>query len=101
VPPTFTFSAPLWEYSGKAAWYFVTLPIEQADDIEALATPKGGFGSVKVDVTVGETIWSTSLFPDNGAGSYVLPIKRAVRDAEGIDIGDTVDIELRLADNDS
>ena len=31
---TFEFSGELWRYTGKAAWYFVTLPHEVADDIE-------------------------------------------------------------------
>ena len=54
-----------------------------------------GFGSVKVTVTCGQSQWQTSLFP-NKDGSWFLPIKKPVRLAEGLDYGDTLDVELEL-----
>ena len=92
-----TFSAPLWDYTGEASWYFVTLPPELTDDIRAQAGPRRGFGSVRVRATVGGTAWSTSIFPSKSDG-YLLPVKKAVRTAEGIDEGDLVAVELELAD---
>jgi Domain of unknown function (DUF1905) len=41
---------------------------------------------------IGGTTWTTSLFPKNGG--YVLPVKDAVREAESLDIGDTVRVRL-------
>ena len=93
---TFTFAAELWEYGGEASWFFVTVPREESDEIADLAPSRSGFGSVKVAVTVGDTEWSTSLFPSTELSAYVLPIKRAVREREGIDDGDTVAVTLRL-----
>lgn len=97
----FVFGADLWRYQGEAAWFFVTLPHDVADDIEESAPPPSGrgFGSVRVEVTLGDTTWATSLFPDTKAASYVLPVKRAVRLAEGIDDGDRVRVLLRLIDD--
>lgn len=95
----FQFTAPLWLYSGNNAWHFVTLPEDLADDIEELAsTAKRGFGSVRVVVSIGETTWETSLFPDSKAGSYVLPIKKSVRDREGLSIGEDLTLEITLLD---
>lgn len=54
------------------------------------AGPPRGFGSVRVEATVGGTTWRTSVFPDSRGGSYVLPVKRAVREAEDLDDGDQV-----------
>ena len=54
-----------------------------------------GFGSVKVAVTLGESRWQTSLFP-NKDGSWFLPIKAPVRRAEEIAEGDDVEVELEL-----
>ena len=31
---TYEFAADLWRYTGQAAWYFVTLPHDVADDID-------------------------------------------------------------------
>jgi hypothetical protein len=54
-----------------------------------------GFGSVKVTVTLGESRWQTSLFP-NKDGSWFLPVKKPVRVAEGLEYGDEIDVELEL-----
>jgi hypothetical protein len=92
----FGFSAELWEWTGKAAWFFATLPAEDAEDIREMVPERRGFGSVRVEVELGESVWHTSIFPDSSSGSYVLPIKRAVREKEGVDAGDTVDVTLRV-----
>lgn len=93
----YTFTSPLWRWEGgEAAWFFVTVPQELSDEIDLRTMDsQGGFGSVKVRVTVGATTWETSLFPDRGREAFVLPVKRMVRDREGLDEGDAVAVELR------
>jgi hypothetical protein len=54
-----------------------------------------GFGSLKVVATIGETRFSTSVFPSKELG-WMLPIKASVRKAEGIVEGDLVKVELEL-----
>ncbi|MFM2077386.1 MAG: hypothetical protein RJA49_1276 [Actinomycetota bacterium] len=96
---TYRFSAPLWKWKGEGPWHFVTLPFEQSDEIdERTAHVQRGFGSVKVTVTVGRTTWSTSLFPASTQESYILPVKAAVRKAEGLTDGAMVDVLLALVD---
>jgi len=104
----FTFTAELWPWigtvdpktgkpSGKgAAWVFVTMPEDDSEDIRDAMPLKAGFGSVRVSVQVGDTRWKTSVFPDSDSGCFVLPIKKAVRTAEGIGIGDTAEIDLEV-----
>jgi hypothetical protein len=94
--PTFRFRASLWEAESEATWVFVTVPAVASEEIRDLVPERRGFGSVRVQVRLGETTWSTSVFPDSKQGTYVLPVKRAVRDAEGVDVGDKVSIELEL-----
>ena len=94
----FQFAAPLWEWSAQGGWFFVTLPTDAADEIAEIPRAARGFGSVRVRVTVGGTTWSTSVFPDTKVGSYVLPVKKAVRSAEGIAEGDDVDVTLEVVD---
>ena len=94
------FTAELWRWSGeKATWVFLTVPDEISDDIEARTEGRaGGFGSVRVEVTIGSTTWRTSVFPDSKRQAYVLPVKRPVRVAEGVDVGSVATVRLRVLD---
>lgn len=92
-----TFDAELFAWhADKATWIFVELPVDDADEIDAATSVTGGFGSVKVNVQIGDTRWSTSLFPSKERETYVLPIKKAVRTAEGIGEGDTATVTIEL-----
>jgi hypothetical protein len=84
----FEFTTDVWEHEGAGAWHFVSLPEDVADDIEEMfGHAARGFGSLKVEVTVGATTWRTSIFPDTKRATYVLPLKKAVRAAEGLAAG--------------
>jgi len=95
VDPTFTFTAELWLHPA-GSWVFITVPEDESDEIHEVAPHPGGFGSVRVGVQIGDTSWKTSVFPDSKSGCFVLPIKKAVRSAQKIDIGDTAEIELTV-----
>lgn len=99
--PTYDFVAPLWRWEAKdeaasGAWFFVSLPFDAADEIEATAGPGKGFGSVRVEVSIGGSTWRTSLFPSGEQRTYVLPVKKAVRVAEGLDEGTEARVSLSL-----
>jgi hypothetical protein len=92
--PSHRFTTQLWLHSEMpGAWCFATLPLDAADEIRA-SGERRGFGSVRVRATIGGTQWETSVFPDARSGSYLLPVKAAVRRAERIDGGDTVTVTL-------
>jgi hypothetical protein len=87
----------LWEARRDDSWTFVSLPAEASDEIrERSGGHRRGFGAVPVWATVGASTWKTSVFPDQASGSYVLPIKRAVRDKESLDVGDTAAVTVEL-----
>jgi hypothetical protein len=91
---TLSFEAELFLWSGESAWHFVRLPADLGDEIRSQAGPPRGFGSVRVRASIGATTWRTSVFPDKESGSYLLPVKRQVRTAERVEVGDIVRIEL-------
>lgn len=96
----YTFTAPLWLWQGDAAWHFVTVPDDITDEIEfRTASRRTGFGSVRVEVTVGSTTWRTSLFPDATRKAYVLPVKKQVRDAEHLAVDTAVAVNLELVED--
>lgn len=89
------FSGPVIEWRGPAPYYFVPLPENEAgvvEDHKSMLTY--GWGVIPVTGRVGRTEFTTSLFPKDGG--YLLPLKDAVRRAEGIDEGDTVALRLIL-----
>lgn len=96
-----TFTAELWPWDARRSdtWTFVTVPPEVTvmieDAAEALG-PRAGFGSVKVQARIGATVWRTSVFPDSASGCFVLPVKRAVREANGVEAGDEVTVTLEV-----
>ena len=92
---TYSFDAEVWEWSSKTSWFFVSLPEAAADDIEErFGRRAAGFGSIRVEVTIGSSTWRTSLFPSNEEKTYVLPLKKAVRTAEGLGPGSTAAVDL-------
>jgi hypothetical protein len=92
-----TFTAPLWLWQGKGAWYFITLPQDEAMLVRMAAQgPRRGWGSLSVRATIGESVWNTSLFPDSKSRSYLLPVKAAVRKAEHLETGGETKVTLAL-----
>jgi hypothetical protein len=95
------FDAELWIYPGDAGWHFVTLPIDVSDEIRDRTPPRRGFGSVRVEATVGEVTWKTSLFPQSKSGSFVLPVKKDVRRRNDLEPGDVARVQLTILDTDA
>lgn len=96
----YPFEAPVWVWSGKSAWYFVTLPVEMSKHIKALFSPQGaprrGFGSVAVVARIGGTRWKTSIFPSREVQSYILPLKSHIRTQEQLTEGTTAHVILEI-----
>ena len=93
------FKAKPGEWQGQGAWCFVSLPKEYYDEIRAIiSSPKRGLGSVKIEASIGVTLWKTSIFPDTKSGTYLLPIKKAIRTAENLNVGSVVHIKVRIID---
>lgn len=82
-------------WRGPAPYHFLRLPPEDGAAVEAVAAAVTyGWGMVPVRATLGATTWTTSLWPRDG--SYVLPLKDAVRRAEGVDVGDPVVVRVAV-----
>ncbi|WP_110207324.1 DUF1905 domain-containing protein [Nocardioides daejeonensis] len=89
----FEFTAEAFEWRGPAPYLFVALPEEDAADLrEVAAELTYGWGVIPVRARIGETEFTTSLFPKDGG--YLLGIKVAVQRAEGVAEGDRVDVAL-------
>lgn len=99
VERAYTFEAELWEHDGDGAWHFISLPDAVADEIDELHGHRaGGFGSVRVEVTIGASTWRTSVFPDKKRATYILPVKKPVRRAEELEAGSVARVSLEVVD---
>lgn len=91
------FSGAIWFWRGPAPFYFITVPAEQyrqLRDVSGLVTY--GWGMIPVTARIGKTEWKTSLFPKDG--SYIVPIKAVVRQAERLDEGDEATVRLTVSE---
>lgn len=90
----FSVEGKIWRYSGAGAWYFVYVGEKLSQQIKDVAKArKNGF--VRVKATIGDTSWTTTLFPTK-EGPYLIAIKSEVRTAEVLDEGDKVKISCTL-----
>jgi hypothetical protein len=89
--------ARLWRWAaGKASWYFVSLPAAMSREIKLVdAGPRRvGFGALKVEATIGDSTWKTSIFPAAKLKCYLLPVKAGVRKAEKLADGKMVSVQI-------
>ena len=100
---TITHTGPLWRWTSPAApaaWHFITIDGAAGEELSATALMRRmeglarGFGSVKVVAAIGATTFKTSVFPNNEQQGWLLPVKAAVRQAEGLGEGDVARVTL-------
>lgn len=91
------FTGKIFYWRGPAPFLFVAVPEEPSRDIKAVSgIVTYGWGVIPVHARIGNTEWTTSLFPKNGR--YLVPIKVSVQRSENIGVDDevTVQLEVRL-----
>ena len=98
---SFSFSAPCWLWQSTAtAWHFITLPEDKSEEIkffsENVHGKRRGWGAVRVQATIGETTWQTSIFPHSQSKAYILPVKADVRKKEKIIVDKVVEVRLKI-----
>ena len=83
------------EWRGPSPYYYAEVPPSASEDIaQVAASVTYGWGAIPVEARIGGTAFSTSLFPKDGR--YLLPLRDAVRRAEGISVDDRVAVQMRL-----
>ena len=90
---SFSFDAEVWWWRGPSPFHFVTVPKDVADEIhDNAAAFTYVWGMIPVTGTVNDVAFATALFAKDGG--YVVPIKKAVREAAGVELGDVVHITM-------
>ena len=90
-----SFSAEIIEWRGPAPYLFAPIPQTKSDEIKEIAKEVTyGWGVVPVQLTIGNTTLTTSLFPKDGI--YLLPIKVAMQRAESVALGDRITAKILI-----
>ena len=90
------------EFDGQAIWWrgpapfvFVPVPPDLSAEIKAISPHVTyGWGCIPVRVRIGDTEYSTSLFPKDGV--YLVPVKTLVQRAEEVDVGADVRVSIEI-----
>lgn len=91
----YTFKNEIWYWRGPAPFYFVSIPEPISEEIREFSSDLSyGWGVIPVNVTIGETTFSTAMFPKDGC--YAVPIRKAVRDTEELELGDVIEVSVEV-----
>jgi len=90
----YEFESILKKFAGDGpGWMYLRMPKNIYNEIKEVSSGDGkrrGFGAVKVEVKIGNSKWQTSIFPDSEDKSYVLFVKKGIRQNESIELNDAV-----------
>ena len=90
-----SFHTTIIEWRGPAPFFYAPVPAEHAAEIERIKKQASyGWGVIPVTVEIAGVSFTTSLFPKDG--TYLLPIKVAVRKKTGVTVGDAIDVEMTI-----
>jgi hypothetical protein len=91
----FVFEAEVIYWRGPSPFFYAPVPAEHLDELRAVAKAVTyGWGVVPVAASVRGVSFTTSLFPKDG--TYLLPLKAAVRKQANVTAGDRIAIEMTV-----
>ena len=89
-----TVSGEVVEWRGPSPYFFLPMSVEDSADLKIEAAGLEYWGQVAVVVELGDSTVSTALFPQGER--YMVPLKAAVRRAEGLEPGTPVTATVRI-----
>jgi len=91
----FRFDAEIIHWRGPSPFFFAPAPADQVEALrQAARLATYGWGVVPVEAAIDGVTFRTSLFPKDG--TYLVPIKDAVRRETNVTAGDTISVELTI-----
>jgi hypothetical protein len=91
----YRFTAPVIYWRGPAPYIFAHLPDEVGEQVRSLGPSASyGWGVIPVEAEIDGVRFTTSLFPRDG--TYLLPLKVAVRKRLDLPEGTRIDVVMWL-----
>ncbi len=93
---TFHIQKKVWVWPGNiSAWHFIYVDGTEKEYIEKHGN-KSKNGLIRIEATIGKTTWQTSLLPFKKDNTYLIALKKQVREKEQIIEGDMITIHFRF-----
>jgi hypothetical protein len=93
--PQFRFEAEVIHWRGPSPYFFAPIPEQHGEEIKKVAKfATYGWGVIPVEATIDDFMFGTSLFPKDG--SYLLPLKDAVRRKCNLTAGDSISASIAI-----
>lgn len=89
-PEIASFSAQIESFEEVGGWHYVKVPLHLTNHI-----PSSGRIWPRIEVTIGQTNWCTSLLPLKNKIKFIA-IKKEIRLRENLKKGDRVNLQFRL-----
>ena len=94
-PVRFAFETEVIYWRGPSPFFYAPVPAEHVEELRSVAKAVTyGWGVVPVEAEINGVRFTTSLFPKDG--TYLVPIKVAVRRATGVTAGDVIAVEMTI-----
>ena len=92
----FQFEAEVIHWRGPSPYFFAPIPEQYGEEIKKVAKfATYGWGVIPVEATINGVTFGTSLFPKDG--SYLLPLKDAVRRKCNLTAGDSISALIAIS----
>jgi hypothetical protein len=93
----YEFEAKVHLWASNPKFFLVSVPQKFSDEIHQISEGlTNGFGSLKVEATIGSFIWKTSIFPESSTGLFDLPLKAEVRKKNGLVEGSSAKVKIEI-----
>lgn len=92
---SFNLKGKVYIWPGGNPLHFIYVDGTEKDKIKKIGK-KHHIGMIRVEVSLGNSVWQTSLLPFRKEDCYLLAIKKDIRRKENIFLGDEIRVFLRL-----
>lgn len=91
----FLIKGEIWRWPGDGGWHFLTIDKKTSEKIKVVGKSYGS-GFIKTKISLGKSIWETALFPNSKEKTYMISIKKKIREQENLFEGDIVKIKVEI-----
>ena len=91
----FRFETQVIYWRGPSPFFYAPIPPQHVEELRQVSKiVTYGWGMIPVEAQIGDVVFNTALFPKDG--TYLLPLKAAVRRKTNITAGDLIAVDMTI-----